>query len=73
MRSRFGNGTKVLIALGGWGDTAGFSAGAADSRSRALFAKNVAEMLDTHDFDGVDIDVKSLFLYCYTSFKCSYS
>lgn len=56
MRSRFGNGTKVLIALGGWGDTAGFSAGAADSRSRALFAKNVAEMLDTHDFDGVDID-----------------
>lgn len=58
MRSRFDNGTKVMIALGGWGDTAGFSAGAADNTSRALYAKNVAEMLHTHGFDGVDIDVR---------------
>jgi chitinase len=56
MRSRFDNGTKILIALGGWGDTAGFSAGAADDTSRALYAKNLAAMLDSHGFDGVDID-----------------
>ncbi len=45
-----------MIALGGWGDTAGFSAGAATETSRALYANNVANMLDTMGFDGVDVD-----------------
>jgi chitinase len=65
MRSRFDNGTKVMIALGGWGDTAGFSAGATDEASRTLYAKNVADMIDIHGFDGVDIDVWSLFITCF--------
>ncbi|KAJ5198155.1 uncharacterized protein N7498_007272 [Penicillium cinerascens] len=56
MRQRFAPGTKVMIAIGGWGDTAGFSAGAKDDASRARFAKNVASMLDDNGFDGVDID-----------------
>lgn len=56
MRSRFDNGTKVLIALGGWGDTAGFSAGAATESSRTNYAKNVASMVTSLGFDGVDID-----------------
>lgn len=56
IRSRFDKGAKVMISIGGWGDTAGFSAGAANNRSRALYAKNIAEMLKTHGFDGVDID-----------------
>lgn len=30
MRGRFVEGTKVMIAIGGWGDTAGFSAGSKD-------------------------------------------
>ena len=53
VRSMFSPETKVLIAIGGWGDTKGFSEGAATPASRELFAKNVAKMLDTHGFDGV--------------------
>lgn len=59
MRARFENGTKVMIAIGGWGDTAGFSEGAATEASRTLYAKNVAIMLDNLGYDGVDIDVRS--------------
>lgn len=53
MRKRFGPDTKVMIAIGGWGDTAGFSDGAKDDTSRKRFAKNVAAMLDANNFDGV--------------------
>jgi chitinase len=56
MRSRFDSGTKIMIAIGGWGDTAGFSEGVKTNSSRALYAKNVATMLDNLGFDGVDID-----------------
>ncbi|KAL4781798.1 glycoside hydrolase superfamily [Aspergillus varians] len=56
MRNRFADDTKVLIAIGGWGDTAGFSKGAKDEASRKQYAKNVAAMLDSSGFDGVDID-----------------
>ncbi|KAJ5377521.1 uncharacterized protein N7496_004930 [Penicillium cataractarum] len=56
MRKRFGPDTKVMIAIGGWGDTAGFSDGAKDDTTRKRFAKNVAAMLDANKFDGVDID-----------------
>ncbi|KAL2794360.1 glycoside hydrolase superfamily [Aspergillus keveii] len=56
MRGRFSPETKVLIALGGWGDSSGFSAGAKDEASRELYAKNVAAMLQSTGFDGVDID-----------------
>ncbi|KAL5049930.1 hypothetical protein BDW71DRAFT_216818 [Aspergillus fruticulosus] len=55
-RSRFSPDTKVMIAIGGWGDSAGFSAGAKDEASRERYAKNVASMLDGTGFDGVDID-----------------
>lgn len=53
MRKRFGPDTKLMIAIGGWGDTSGFSDGAKDDTSRARFAKNVASMLDANGFDGV--------------------
>ncbi|OQD77163.1 hypothetical protein PENDEC_c003G06537 [Penicillium decumbens] len=56
MRKRFSPNTKVMIAIGGWGDTAGFSEGAKDDTSRERFAKNVASMLNDNGFDGVDID-----------------
>ncbi|PWY92867.1 glycosyl hydrolase, family 18 [Aspergillus heteromorphus CBS 117.55] len=56
MRSRFGPNTKVMIAIGGWGDSSGFSQAATDETSRNRYAKNVAAMLDSHGFDGVDID-----------------
>ena len=53
MRKRFSPDTKLMIAIGGWGDTAGFSEGAKDEASRTRYAKNVASMLDAHGFDGV--------------------
>lgn len=53
MRSRFPKDTKVMIALGGWGDTSGFSEGAKTEESRNRYAKNVAAMLKDQDFDGV--------------------
>lgn len=56
MRKRLAPDTKVLIAIGGWGDTEGFSTGAKDEASRERYAKNVAKMLDSNGFDGVDVD-----------------
>ncbi|KAI1460573.1 glycoside hydrolase family 18 protein [Annulohypoxylon moriforme] len=56
VRAMFDNGTKVGIAIGGWGDTAGFSAGAKTDASRATYAKNVAAMVEELGFDFVDVD-----------------
>jgi len=42
-----------MIAVGGWGDTEGFSIAAATEKSRALFAKNIAAMLNSTGADGV--------------------
>lgn len=53
MRKRFSPNTKLMLAIGGWGDTQGFSDGAKDEQSRQLFAKNVASVLDDNGFDGV--------------------
>ncbi|KAJ5780424.1 hypothetical protein N7457_005584 [Penicillium paradoxum] len=56
MRKRFGPDTKLMIAIGGWGDTAGFSEAAKTEASRERYAKNVASMVESNGFDGVDID-----------------
>jgi GH18 family chitinase len=56
VRSRFPPGTKVMVAIGGWGDTPGFSVAALNRESRRIFAENVARMVLTTGADGVDID-----------------
>ncbi|KAF2475827.1 glycoside hydrolase [Lindgomyces ingoldianus] len=56
VRSRFANGTYILVAIGGWGDTAGFSQAAKTDESRILFARNIKTMIDETGADGVDID-----------------
>ncbi|CAK7262705.1 hypothetical protein SEPCBS57363_000179 [Sporothrix epigloea] len=48
--------TKLLVAIGGWGDTAGFAEGALTEGSRQRFAGNVAAMVAATGADGVDID-----------------
>lgn len=55
-RSKFEPGTKVMVAIGGWGDTHGFSAAAQTDSSRTRFARNVAAMVEATGADGVDID-----------------
>ncbi|KAL3707153.1 hypothetical protein TMatcc_005130 [Talaromyces marneffei ATCC 18224] len=56
VRSRFAPDTAVMIAIGGWGDTEGFSKAAATDTSRKLFAQNVKKMIGATGADGVDID-----------------
>lgn len=52
IRSKFAAGTKVMIAIGGWGDTKGFSDGAATDQSRKLFAQNIKQMVANTGADG---------------------
>ena len=51
-RSKFTDGTAIMVAIGGWGDTAGFSIAAATDTSRKLFAYNVKVMIDATGADG---------------------
>lgn len=52
MRARFEPDTKVMVALGGWGDTEGFGKGAESDESRERYAKNVAAVIEDGGFDG---------------------
>ncbi|KAL4753663.1 hypothetical protein BDW72DRAFT_190871 [Aspergillus terricola var. indicus] len=56
VRPKFSNGTSILISIGGWGDTQGFSAAARTDESRKFFAENIRRMVDDTGADGVDID-----------------
>ncbi|KAI1393386.1 carbohydrate-binding module family 18 protein [Hypoxylon trugodes] len=56
IRAMFDRGAQVGIAIGGWGDTAGFSAGAKTDASRKTYAQNVAKMVEENNFDFVDVD-----------------
>ena len=52
VRSRFADGTKIMVAIGGWGDTRGFEVAAATDSSRQRFAKSVRKMVDVTGADG---------------------
>lgn len=52
VRSQFAKDTAIMIAIGGWGDTEGFSKAAATDKSRKLFAENVKAMVDYTRADG---------------------
>ncbi|KAI3325170.1 glycoside hydrolase family 18 protein [Xylariaceae sp. AK1471] len=56
LRASFDEGTKMCLAVGGWGLSAGYSAGYKTEELRALFAKNIAAALDTHGYECVDVD-----------------
>ncbi|OTB04396.1 glycoside hydrolase family 18 protein [Hypoxylon sp. CI-4A] len=56
LRSQFADGTKICMAIGGWGDTSGFSVGQKDETSRQTYAKAVASTLDSLGYDCVDVD-----------------
>ncbi|KAI0859665.1 glycoside hydrolase family 18 protein [Xylaria cubensis] len=55
-RSEFEPGTKIMVAIGGWGDTSGFDTAARTEEHRNRFARNVANMVRDTGADGVDID-----------------
>lgn len=52
VREKFPADTAVMIAIGGWGDTEGFSVAAANDDSRKLFAFNIQKMVNYTGADG---------------------
>lgn len=55
-RSKFKPGTKVTVAIGGWGDSKGFEEAASDDASRKRWARQVNAMVEATGADGIDID-----------------
>ena len=51
-RSKFSPDTAIMIAIGGWGDTEGFSNAAATATCRKQFARNVKAMVEYTGADG---------------------
>ena len=51
-RSQFSEGTAIMVAIGGWGNTEGFEIAAATETTRKLFAHNVKMMVDATGADG---------------------
>ena len=47
---------RVLISVGGWNWSGGFSDAALTEQSRAKFVQSVMEFLSRYDLDGLDID-----------------
>lgn len=50
-REAFVDGTQILVAIGGWGDT-GFSTAAQNDTTRKAFAQNVVRMVQMTGADG---------------------
>jgi GH18 family chitinase len=53
VRAKFKEGTKVMVAIGGWGDTGGFEEAARTERGRRRFAGNVGRMVERTGADGM--------------------
>ncbi|OAA82319.1 chitinase 18-4 [Akanthomyces lecanii RCEF 1005] len=56
VRQYFQSTTKILVAIGGWGNSVGFEEAAQDAPSRRRWARNVKRMVETTRADGIDID-----------------
>ncbi|KAH7138716.1 chitinase 1 [Dendryphion nanum] len=55
-REKFLPGTKIMVAIGGWSDTAGFAAAARTEEGRRAWAGEVRRMVEGTGADGVDVD-----------------
>ena len=58
-RSKFSKGTAIMVAIGGWGDTEGFSHAAKTDSGRKLFARNIKTMIEATGADGTFRDHNS--------------
>jgi len=50
------NDKKILVSLGGWGQSEAFSSMTANQTARNNFIENVIDFCVNHDYDGADID-----------------
>ena len=55
IRSKFAQRVSVLVSIGGWGDTTGFSAAIVSDSARKTFAQNIKKMVDDTGADGKHI------------------
>ncbi|KIY68919.1 glycoside hydrolase family 18 protein [Cylindrobasidium torrendii FP15055 ss-10] len=51
-----GQGTKVVLSVGGWGGSYWFSNAVTNKTNRTTFVQAMADAINNHDLDGVDID-----------------
>jgi GH18 family chitinase len=56
VRQQFNKDTKIMVAIGGWGDSTGFEEAAHDDSSRKRWAGQVKTMVELTGADGIDID-----------------
>lgn len=56
VRQQFNPDTKIMVAIGGWGDSQGFEEAARDDASRKRWVGQVKAIVDLTGADGVDID-----------------
>lgn len=56
VRQQFKADTKIMVAIGGWGDSTGFEEAARNEPSRKRWASQVKAMVDLTGADGIDID-----------------
>jgi len=50
------NNVKVMVSIGGWTLSDNFPAIANDTTKRTLFASECRRLLETYNFDGIDLD-----------------
>lgn len=53
VRPKFPSETSIMVAIGGWGDTDGFSKAAISEASRTIFATNIKAMIEDTGADGI--------------------
>ncbi|KAF1967043.1 glycoside hydrolase [Bimuria novae-zelandiae CBS 107.79] len=56
VREKFPKETKVMVAIGGWGNEEGFRESASTAEGREAWAENVRRMVESTGADGIDID-----------------
>lgn len=56
VRAKFAPDTKVMVAIGGWGDSTGFEVAAKTEENRKRWVKQVHAMVVATGADGIDID-----------------
>lgn len=55
-RSSFSPEAKIMVAIGGWGDSVGFEEASKSDESRKRWTRQVRAMVDDTGADGIDID-----------------
>ena len=67
------NNAKILLSLGGWGNSWGFASSTETEEARAIFIDNIISICENNNYDGIDIDWEHPNGYTQKKqFKCIY-